>query len=86
MPTIFERVKRVIVERLGVDEAKVVPEASFTEDLNVDSLDLIDLMMALEEEFSKDGKILEISDEEAEKITTVREAVEFIRSKGFQDE
>ena len=86
MPTIFERVKRVIVERLGVDEEKVVPEASFTEDLNVDSLDLIDLMMALEEEFSKDGKTLEISDEEAEKITTVGEAVEFIRSKGFQDE
>ena len=86
MPTIFERVKRVIVERLGVDEEKVTLDASFTEDLGADSLDLVELIMALEEEFSKDGKTLEISDEEAEKITTVREAVEFIRSKGFADE
>lgn len=75
---IYDRVKRVIVEQLGVDEDKVTPEASFVEDLNADSLDLVELIMELEEEFSKDGQSFEISDEDAEKITTVQQAVDYI--------
>jgi acyl carrier protein len=63
----------VIAEQLGVDEADVKEDASFTEDLNADSLDLVELIMSLEEQFK-----LQISDEDAEKLTTVGEAVEFI--------
>lgn len=70
---VFDRVKKIIVEQLGVDEAEVTPEASFVDDLNADSLDLVELIMSLEEEFS-----LQIADEEAEKITTVGEASEYI--------
>jgi acyl carrier protein len=73
MPTINERLKKIIVEQLGVDESEVVPHASFVEDLNADSLDLVELIMSLEEEFK-----LQISDEDAEKITTVQEAEDYI--------
>lgn len=67
------RVKKIIVDLLGVDEAKVVPSASFREDLEADSLDLVELIMAFEDEFGG-----EISDEEAQKITTVGEAVSYL--------
>jgi len=70
---ILVKLKPVIAEQLGVDEAEVNPEASFTEDLNADSLDLVELIMSLEEQFA-----LQISDEDAEKITTVGEAVDYI--------
>ena len=73
METVSERLKKIIVEQLGVEESEVVPSASFTEDLNADSLDLVELIMSLEEEFK-----LQISDEDAEKITTVGEAEEYI--------
>ncbi|HYB02277.1 MAG TPA: acyl carrier protein [Ktedonobacteraceae bacterium] len=73
MATVSERLKSIIVEQLGVEESEVVPSASFTEDLNADSLDLVELIMSLEEEFK-----LQISDEDAEKITTVGEAEEYI--------
>ena len=69
----FPRVKKIIVEQLGVEEEEVVPTASFVEDLNADSLDLVELIMSLEEEFG-----MEISDEEAEKIVSVQDAVEYI--------
>lgn len=70
---IFEKVKTIIVEQLGISEADVTPDASFVEDLGADSLDVVELIMALEEEFD-----LKITDEEAEKIATVRDAVIYI--------
>ena len=85
MATVFERVRGVVVEQLGVDEKQVTPNASFTEDLNADSLDLVELIMALEETFTTADKKLEISDEDAEKIVTVQDAVDFIKDKGIED-
>ena len=73
MATTYERLKKIVVEQLGVDEDDVKPEASFVDDLNADSLDLVELIMSLEEEFST-----EISDEDAERIRTVGDAVEYI--------
>ena len=74
--SIEERVKKIIVEQLGVKEEDVKPEASFVEDLGADSLDTVELVMALEEEFD-----IEIPDEEAEKITTVQQAIDFVTSR-----
>jgi acyl carrier protein len=71
--TTYDRLKKIVVEQLGVDEDEVKPEASFVDDLNADSLDLVELIMSLEEEFST-----EISDEDAERIRTVGDAVEYI--------
>ena len=72
-PTTYDRLKKIVVEQLGVDEDEVKPEASFVDDLNADSLDLVELIMSLEEEFGT-----EISDEDAEKIRTVQDAVDYI--------
>jgi len=71
--TTYDRLKKLIVEQLGVDDQEVQPQASFVEDLNADSLDLVELIMSLEEEFG-----MEISDEDAEKIQKVQDAVDFI--------
>ena len=86
MATVFERVQKIIAEQLGVDESTIKPETSFVEDLNADSLDLVELIMSLEEEFSKQGKSIEISDEQAEKIATVQDAVNFIGEQGVTEE
>ena len=75
MATIEERVQGIVVELLGVDDDRVVASASFREDLEADSLDLVELIMAFEEEFGG-----EISDEDAQRIETVGQAVEYIRS------
>ena len=75
MSDVSDRVKKIVVEHLGVDETKVTENASFIDDLGADSLDTVELVMALEEEFG-----LEIPDEDAEKITRVKEAVEYIES------
>lgn len=75
MSNIEERVKKIIVEQLGVDEAEVKNEASFVDDSGADSLDTVELVMALEEEFDT-----EIPDEEAEKITTVQAAIDYVNS------
>jgi acyl carrier protein len=72
---ILEKVKEIVAEQLGVDEEEVVPEASFIDDLGADSLDIVELIMALEEEFD-----MEIPDEDAEKIVTVGDAVEYIKN------
>jgi acyl carrier protein len=84
--TVFERVQKIIAEQLGVEESEINPQTSFVDDLNADSLDLVELIMSLEEEFSKEGKSVEISDEEAEKIVTVQDAVNFINEQGFSDD
>lgn len=84
MASIFERVRAIVVEQLGVDEADVVPTASFVDDLEADSLDLVELIMSLEEEFSGDVQ-LEISDEDAEKIVTVQDAVDYVQDHGIGD-
>ncbi|SVA42502.1 uncharacterized protein METZ01_LOCUS95356 [marine metagenome] len=85
MASVDERVKSIVVDRLGVDEEKVVPEASFVDDLNADSLDLVELIMAFEEEFSTDGTKVEIADEEAEKILTVQDAIDYLTNQGIDD-
>ncbi|MBI3980141.1 MAG: acyl carrier protein [Chloroflexi bacterium] len=86
MVTVYDRVKRIIVEQLGVDPEEVTLDASFIDDLNADSLDLVELIMTMEEEFSKNGKTIEISDQDAEKLRTVRDAVEYIKEQGIEDE
>ena len=85
MATVLDRVKAVVIDRLGADEAAVTPEASFTNDLNADSLDLVELIMAFEEEFTDGAEPLKISDEDAEGIRTIQDAVNFIKGKGFTD-
>jgi len=75
MSTVEERVKKIVVEQLGVKEEEVTNEASFVDDLGADSLDTVELVMALEEEFET-----EIPDEEAEKITTVQQAIDYVNA------
>ncbi len=77
MSDVADRVKKIVLEHLGVDESKVVENASFIDDLGADSLDTVELVMAFEEEFS-----CEISDDEAEKILTIKDAIDFIESQG----
>ena len=86
MATIFERVKNTIVEQLGIEESEVTLEASFADDLNADSLDLVELVMAFEEEFGNESNPLEIPDEDAEKLLTVKDAVDYLKEHGFEDE
>lgn len=85
MATVYDRVKNVVVDRLGVEESAIAMEASFVDDLNADSLDLVELIMAFEEEFSDGDITLKISDEDAEQIRTIQNAVDFIKSKGVSD-
>lgn len=86
MTTVFERLKKVIVEQLDVNEDEIAPETSFTDDLNADSLDLIELITAVEEEFSQPKKRLEISDEDAEKMRTVQDALDYLYDHGITDD
>ncbi len=85
MATVYERVRKIIVDQLGVDDEQVVPAASFVDDLNADSLDLVELIMSLEEEFSQKNKQHEISDEDAEKIVTVQDAIDYLKDLGIED-
>ncbi len=85
MASIYERIKPIVVEQLGVAEADIKPEASFVEDLGADSLDLVELVMSLEDEFTTPSKKIEIPDEDAEKIVTIQNAVDYIKDLGIED-
>ncbi|MBG73485.1 MAG: acyl carrier protein [Chloroflexi bacterium] len=78
-----DRLKDIVTDKLGVEENQVVPSASFMNDLDADSLDLVELIMAFEEEFSTDDNPVEISDEDAESILTVQDALDFLKKKGI---
>ena len=83
---LFERVRSIIETQLGVDADEVTPRASFVDDLGADSLDLVELIMSFEDEFKDEVPDLEISDEEAERIATVQNAVDFLKNKGVKGE
>ena len=86
MATVYERLKKIVVEQLGVEEAEVVPAASFVDDLGADSLDLVELIMALEEEFSNPSRKVEIPDEDAEKIVTIQDTIDYLKDLGIEDD
>ncbi len=85
MATVLERVQKIVTERLGVEESKVVPEAAFTDDLEADSLDLVDLILAFQDEFSTDDNPIEISDEDAEGLVKVGDAIVYLKARGVSD-
>lgn len=85
MASIYERLKKIIVEQLGVEEPEVTPTASFVDDLGADSLDLVELIMSLEEAFSDGGQKVEIPDEDAEKLVTVQDAIDYLKDLGVKD-
>lgn len=79
---IYERLRKIVVEQLGARDEEVEPRAHFVDDLGADSLDLVELVMAIEEEFSTLSLKVEISDEDAESITTVQDAVDYLKGLG----
>ena len=85
MVTIFEQIKKIVVEQLGVENEEVVPSASFVDDLGADSLDLVELIMSLEEGFSNPSRKIEIPDEDAEKMVTVQNAIDYLKDLGVED-
>jgi len=82
--TVFDRVKKIVVDQLDVDEKEVTPTASFVEDLGADSLDLVELIMSLEEEFSDSTHKVEIPDDDAEKIIAIQDAVDYLNNLGIK--
>ncbi len=86
MATTYERLKKIVVEQLGVEDGEVLPSANFVDDLGADSLDLVELIMALEEEFSNPTRKIEIPDEDAEKIVTVQDTIDYLRDLGVEDD
>ncbi len=85
MASVLDRVREITADKLSVDVDEVLPESSFTDDLNADSLDVVELIMALEEEFGTDDEPLEIPDEDAEGIATVGDAVQYLKDNGVTD-
>ena len=86
MATVYDRVKTIVIDKLGVDESEVGEDSSFVENLNADSLDLVELIMAFEEEFSTDEKQVEISDDDAGNIDTIKDAVDYLKGHGIADD
>ena len=80
----FDKIKAIVVEQLGVEAKDVVPTASFVEDLGADSLDLVELIMSLEETFSTPVRKIEIPDEAAEKIATIQDAIDYLKDQGVE--
>ena len=85
MATVYERVKDIVVDKSGKDPSEVQESSSFSEDLELDSLDLVEMIMAFEEEFSTDDQPIEISDEDASSISTVQDAVDYLKQQGIED-
>ena len=85
MATVFERVREITADKLSIDADDIKTKSSFTDDLNADSLDVVELIMALEEEFSTDDNAVEISDEDAEGLNNVNDVLNFLSSKGITD-
>jgi len=85
LATVSERMKKIVIDQLGVEEEQVISSASFVEDLNADSLDLVELVMAMEEEFSDDSREIKIPDEDAEGLKTVQDAIDYIKERGIED-
>ena len=85
MATVYERVKDIAVDKSGKDPSEVQDSSSFSEDLELDSLDLVEMIMAFEEEFSTDDQPIEISDEDASSISTVQDAVDYLKQQGIED-
>jgi len=85
LPTVYERIRDIVVEKLGVNEEDVTEESSFVDNLNADSLDLVELIMAFEEEFSTEDNTVEISDEDAANIITISGAVTYLKEHGVKD-
>ena len=85
MATVFERLRKVIVEQLDVEEKDVNMSTSLVDDLEADSLDLVELITAIEEEFSASGKSIEISDEDAEQMLTVQSTINYLNERGIKD-
>ncbi len=85
MATIFERIKTIVVEQLGTEAEDVAATAGFVEDLGADSLDLVELIMSLEDEFSNPSRKVEIPDEDAEKIITIQDAIDYLKDLGVED-
>ncbi len=86
MPSVYDRVKGIVVDKLGADEGDVEETSSFVDDLNADSLDLVELIMAFEEEFSTEDSPLEIPDEDGGSIATVSDAVAYLKGRGIEDD
>ena len=86
MATVYDRVKTIVIDKLGMDESEVGEDSSFVDNLNADSLDLVELIMAFEEEFSTDEKQVEISDDEAGNIGTIKNAVDYLKGHGIADD
>lgn len=86
MATVYERVKVIVVDKLDISEDVVVPSASFVDDLKADSLDLAELIMAFEEEFSTEESKIEISDEEAGEIATIQNTIDYLKNHGVTDQ
>ena len=85
MASVLDRVRDIAADKRSVDASDVSAESSFTEDLNADSLDVVELIMAIEEEFGSDDQPLEISDEDAEGIKTVQDAVKYLADRGITE-
>ena len=85
MATVFERIRDITADKLSIEMDEIKQESSFADDLNADSLDVVELIMALEEEFGSEDEPLEISDEEAENLRTLNDVIGFLESKGIAD-
>ena len=86
MPSVYERVVEIVIDKLGVDASRVSEDSAFVDDLEADSLDLVEMIMAFEEAFSTPEAELSIPDEDAGNITTVRDAVQYLKDRGITDD